>query len=71
MTLEQCRQEAIRMSYLADDKWVFEVNGHKLTWIDPWLGLFTMDGQEGFMMASDFAGVDMNCQNMRLTVAAR
>jgi len=37
----------------------------KAEWLDPWLGLIRLDGEDGFCMARDFFGMPITCKNLR------
>lgn len=66
MTIHQCEELAKKF----DGKTEFDLCGPKgkkrAEWLDPWMGLFKIEGSDGFVMVSDFAFMsDLWCENLR------
>ena len=53
-----------------DNDIVFDLCGpsgvKKCKWLDPYMGLFQVDGSSSFMMVSDIMFMDVWCENIRL-----
>jgi len=73
LRLFQAREEAKHAVIQADEQITFELIGPeerrvKCTWLDPWLGLFTIKGEHGFHSIDDFQQRDMQVQNVKVEV---
>lgn len=65
MTVHQCEELAKDMP----DGSTFDLCGPKgklgAKWLDPWFGIFILDGQSGFTMSRDFTyAKDVWCENL-------
>lgn len=66
MNIHQCQEIAKRGGY---DKMKFDLVGPKgrksCKWLDAYMGLFTMEGSDGFLMVRDFEFAhDIWCENV-------
>lgn len=73
MRLLQAREEAKRMEIDKRSHITFELIGPeeqklKCAWIDPHLGSFTIEGENGFHMVDDFYQKDPQVQNLKVEV---
>ena len=73
MRLLQAKEEATRMKIKEHEQITFEIIGPeerrvKCTWLDPWLGMFIVEGEGGFRMVNDFLQKDPQVQNIQVEV---
>ena len=73
MHLLQSREEAKIMEIKENEQITFEIIGPeerrvKCRWLDPWAGLFSVEGESGFRMIDDFQEKDMQVQNIQVEV---
>ena len=73
MRLLQSREEAKTMEVKENEQITFEIIGPeerrvKCVWLDPLVGLFSIEGESGFHMIDDFQEKDMQVQNLQVEV---
>lgn len=72
LTIHQCEEFAKKLSRGSGEKVLFDLCGplgkKPAEWLDPWMGLLRLEGDEGFIMVKDLTFVSgLWCENVRLS----